>query len=324
VKGWPALVFLCACGIDETGLVVGGSDASSAESASADVNQAENAVDAPAESAPPQACSLDAGACVATLPAGWDLVAFDPSSENTCPSNYTSAPVVWNVSANPSACDCGCTVNKTPACDVGAVQRFVSTDNSCSMSGVTLNVNGAGCMAYPQSNTLSAYAKSTPLAPSGGTCTGDVIQNKANFGVNHGPTCKVPPACQEQFCGGDVPGGFELCVEHLGQQACPAGWSTPILAGDDFTFQCTSCSCDVNGASTCTNASLDIFSDSQCTSTKKLVTMPVDGNCDADAAQGFQPIAFEYHSTLTQNCNATGAKTASNIQLVNARTICCK
>ena len=40
--------------------------------------------------------------------------------------------------------------------------------------------------------------------------TGDIVANKAGFGQNHGPACKVPPACQEQFCGGDVPGGFAL------------------------------------------------------------------------------------------------------------------
>ncbi len=310
------MLVLCSCGISESGLL-------SVADAGVDAANVPDAfvADVQHEAAPPQACTVDAGACVASLPSGWDLVAFDPSNENACPSNYAAATVVSNLIALPGACDCGCTVTNAPACDVGTLQRYVSDDTSCSTTGVSLNVNGAGCTAYP-STTLLAHSKSAPLMPSGGTCTGDAIKTKTDFGENLGASCKVPPECQEQFCAGAVPGGFESCIEASGQQACPTGWSTPVVAGDDFTFDCSACTCDVNGPSTCTNASIDVFSDPQCTS--KLVTLAVDGNCDVDSAQGNAPAAFEYHATLTQTCNATGAKTTSNIQFVNERTICCK
>ncbi|HEX4517372.1 MAG TPA: hypothetical protein VH054_27695, partial [Polyangiaceae bacterium] len=191
-------------------------------------------------------------------------------------------------------------------------------------TGVTLPVNGGGCTAYPPSNALSSHAKSSPLAPSGGTCTGDPTKNRTAVGRNGGAVCTVPPACEEQFCGGDVPGGFESCIQAPGAQACPTGWSTPVLVGDDFSFDCSACTCDVNGASTCTNATLDIFGNSNCNQNQLLVTMSIDGTCAADSAQGDNPSAFEYHATLAQACNASGAKTASNVQLSNERTICCK
>jgi hypothetical protein len=292
-------------------------DASSQDVVGSDVQDAQK------EAGPPQSCSVDAGACVAGLPSGWDLVAFDPSNENACPSNYTSAPVVWNVVPTGAACDCGCTVTNPPACDVGTLQRYVSSDTSCGTTGVSLAVNGPGCTAYP-STTLLSHSKSSPLAPTGGTCTGDIIKSPTNVGRNAGAICRVPAACEEQFCGGDVPGGFQSCIQSQasGAQTCPSGWLNPVVVGDDFTFDCSACTCDVNGSSTCTNASVDIFSDSQCNT--KLVTMPVDGNCDVDTAAGQSPGAFEYHATLNQVCKATGAKTPSNVQLVNSRTICCK
>ncbi|HEY2368450.1 MAG TPA: hypothetical protein VGH87_18765 [Polyangiaceae bacterium] len=319
MRAWPALLFACSCGLDENGILQPGSDAS----IEADVVVSPDAQpDVAKEAGPPQPCSVDAGACVANLPPGWELVAFDPSNQNACPSNFTSAPVVSSVSPDASACGCGCTVTKTPACDVGSLVRYVSNDNTCSMTGVTLSVNGGGCTAYPPSNALSASAKSSPLPPSGGTCTGDVAKNPAGFTKVSGASCKVPSACEEQFCGGDVPGGFQRCIQQSGTQACPNGWANPVVVGDDFTFDCSACSCDVNGPSTCTGATLDIFGDTQCTN--KLVTLPVDGTCAADSAQGKDPNGFAYHATLTQACNATGAKTASNVQLVNERTICCK
>lgn len=317
MRAWPALLFLCSCGLDENGAMTQPSNDASVETA-ADVV---GLPDVQKEAAPPQACSIDAGACVAALPPGWELVAFDPSNENACPSNYGSASIVWNVITSPGVCDCGCTVTKPPACDVGSLQRYVSSDTSCGTTGVSLAVNGPGCTAYP-STTLLSHSKSSPLPPTGGTCTGDVIKDTSAFAKNNAVLCTVPPACQEQFCGGDVPGGFQPCIQASGSQACPAGWTNPVPVGDDFTFDCSACTCDVNGPSTCTNASVDIFSDSQCKT--KLVTMPVDGNCDFDSAQGQSPAAFQYHATLTQNCNATGPKTPSNVQLVNERTICCK
>jgi len=316
MRAWPALLFACSCGIDESGLIPTSSNDASVKDVVSD------SPDAQKEAAPPQACSVDTGACVASLPPGWELVAFDPSNESACPSNYASATVVWNVTTPDGTCDCGCTVTKPPVCDVGSLQRYTSTDTSCGTTGVLLNVNGSGCTAYPPSNSLSAYAKSSPLSPSAGTCTGDPIKNRSAVARNLATACTVPATCAEQFCGGDVPGGFQSCIQAAGEQASPAGWTTPLFVGDDYNFDCSACTCDVNGASTCTGATLDIFGDTQCTN--KLVTMPIDGNCDADSAQGKDPNGFAYHATLAQACNATGPMTASNLQLANERTICCK
>ena len=312
MRAWPALLFVGACGLGETGLMQTSNDASTTDVVQADVQK---------EAGPPQACSLDAGACVASVPAGWDLVAFDPSNENACPSNYVSAPVVMNVLAQPNACDCGCTVATSPACDVGSLQRYISADTSCSQTGQLFAVNGGGCNVLQTTGGLSAYSKSTPLAPSGGTCNSPAVKNKAGVAFARGASCNVPAECAEQFCSGDVPGGFEPCIQKSGEQACPAGWSTPVFVGDDFDFDCSACTCDLLGT-TCTAATLTFYSDTSCKTS--LAALAVDGQCAADPAVGQTPQSWTYSATVTPKCNATGAKTASNLKLANERTICCK
>jgi hypothetical protein len=306
---------LCSCGLDEGGLVQSSNDASVD-------NVVDSADEQPQkEAGPPQACSVDAGSCVASLPSGWALVAFDPSNENACPSNFASANVVMNVLAEPTACDCGCNVTTNPACDVGSLQRYISADTSCSQTGQVFAVNGGGCNVLQTTGGLSAYSKSSALAPSGGACTGNVVKNKSGIAFANGATCTVPDACAEQFCGGDVPGGFESCIQTSGEQACPAGWSTPVFVGDDFDFDCSACTCDVQGT-TCTNATLTFYSDTKCTAS--IAALAVDGTCAADPAAGQSPLAWTYTATVTPKCNAAGAKTASNVKLTNERTICCK
>lgn len=320
MRAWPALLFACSCGLDEAGLQQSSNDAST----EADVVVSPDAQpDVQKEAGPPQACSVEAGACVANLPSGWELVAFDPANENPCPSNYTSAHVVWNVSTNPDSCDCGCNVQTPPACDVGTLQRYVSNDTTCNQTGVAFAVNGPGCNVLQQTGGLSAYSKSTALTPSGGACTGTAMQNLTNVSKNNATTCAVPATCEEQFCGGDVPSGFQQCIQKTGAQiqTCPAGWNNAILAGDDFTYDCSACTCDFTGT-TCSAASLTFYSDDKCLTS--LASLAVDGTCSADPAVGKTPAAWTYAATVNTKCNATGAKTASNVQLVNARTICCK
>ena len=324
MRAWPALLFVCSCGLDENGLMTQPNDAS-VETAADVVGSPDAPVDVQKEAGPPQACSVDAGACVANLPSGWELVAVDPSNQSACPSNYTSAPVVVNVAPGAGACDCGCTVSTQPACDVGNLARFISADNSCNQTGNTFTASGPGCtlLTQGQIGPLSAYSKSSPLAPSGGKCTGDKKVNKASVATNAATTCAVPPSCQEQFCGGDVLSGFQSCIQKSGQQlqACPAGWSNGVLAADDFNFDCSACTCDLGGT-TCTNASVTFYSDAKCTTS--IATVMVDGQCDADPGAGQTPLSWKYKATTNVVCNATGPKTPSNLQLVNARTICCK
>lgn len=304
-----------ACSIDEYGNLPPLADAGS------DVIITPDVIDEPG---PPEPCTLAPGACVAALAAGWTITAFDPTAEATCPSNFIESPLVYDPQPQAGACDCGCSVTQQPACNLGLLPRMVSNDTSCGMTGVTLTVAGSGCNGWPPNTTsLDAYAQSSPLAPTLGSCTANAVANPSAVGSKVGRMCTPPSACVEQMCEGTVPTGLSLCVVHDGAQSlCPGGFGpTPMVVGDAIDLACSMCTCDMTG-STCTNASIDIYGDNMCKTTK-LASVPVDGNCDADSAGGSTARGFVYNATPNGACAATGPKTA-NATLTNQKTICCK
>ena len=318
MRSFGFLFVLCAaCSLDETGNLV--SFDGGALEANADVS-APDVVDEPG---PPAPCSLPPGSCIGALPSGWNVVAFDPTSESACPSNFIDATEIYDAIAQPDDCGCACTVTSAPLCNVGAMQRYVSNDASCNMFGVTLTMTGGGCSAWPQNTTdLDAYGKSLPLAPLGGTCNATSVTNSNAVASNVGRMCTPPSACAEQLCEGTVPQGLSLCVVANGAQTtCPGGFGpTPLVIGDSATVTCSQCGCDMS-PSTCTNTSLSIFGDLACQTS--LGTITVDGNCDADPVAGKAAAAFEYNATVNAQC-FTPQYTKGSATLQNQKTICCR
>jgi len=306
-----------ACSLDESGNLVsfdGAIEASAPDAFAPDVVE---------EPGPPAPCSVAPGACIGALPTGWNVVAFDPNAEAACPSNFIEATEIYDATPDPNDCSCSCNVTSDPICNVGAMQRYVSSDASCNMSGVILTMTGSGCTSWPPSTSLDAYSKSSPLAPLGGSCAPSTITSSNAVASKVGRMCTPPSACAEQLCEGSVPSGLSLCVVADGvQNLCPGGFGpTPLVVGDSATVSCSGCACDMS-ASTCTNASLQIFGDLLCKTS--LGTITVDGNCDADPLAGDTAVAFEYSATVNAQCASTSSGVTSSASLQNPKTICCK
>jgi len=121
---------------------------------------ASDASDAPAVQLP---CSVPPGPCVAALPVDWALVAFAPALASACPASFQSQDLFFAPVAQAGACDCSCSISQHPRCDVGSLQRYVSSDSSCSNTGIVLTVNGPGCTAWPPSSALLGHSMSIPL-----------------------------------------------------------------------------------------------------------------------------------------------------------------
>lgn len=334
VRWTGVALLLSACSLEEQGAALadgGAADAlpdagwvdaplpDAAVDATADAaDAADAAADAPSD-APPTCQST--GACTAALPPGWSPVAVPGDPATACSAGLSPSDLLAKVSAAAGACDCGCSVTKSPTCDVGTIQRYISNDASCGNTGVVLTVNGAGCTAISPI-TLSAYAKGAPPGPSGGACTATAIEDATKVDKQVLRAC-ASPACAESVCKGEVEAGFSACVIKAGNEpTCPAGFDTKrTLVGKSFTLGCSACSCDVNGASKCTGATLSYYSDAACT--KLVTTGPVNGQCNANQNAGASANHFRYSATLQQSCSAAGPKTATPA-LGDLTTVCCK
>ena len=119
-----SLAFVPSCGlISGLGdLELDGTDAGAdagVDTAVADAN-AKDVVTPPTDAAfdAPPGCAVT-GACTQSLPFGWDPIAVPTEATDACPSGYSSSDRISQVTAGLGACDCGCTVTKDPACDVG-------------------------------------------------------------------------------------------------------------------------------------------------------------------------------------------------------------
>ncbi len=239
--GFVVLAMTAACGLDESGLMpfagpvpeAGADVAAPNDGAPVDATPQETGQ----ESGPPQPCSTPPGACVAAVPNGWTLVAFDATGAATCPANYVGAATISEPQAGSGACDCSCAVTSSPTCESGTLQRYISTDQSCNQTGVTFNVNGAGCNALGNTGPLSSYSKSTALGPTGGTCSTGAVSNEAAVTTQAGRACAPPTECEEDLLLGqrserfrdvhrdrrraNVPGGVERDDDARGRRLRP-------------------------------------------------------------------------------------------------------
>lgn len=307
-------------GPDDAAVDGGAPDAFTPDSSASDAPNVPDAVDEPG---PPQPCTTPPGACVQSIPGGWTLVAFAPSRAVGCPGNFTQADVVEEPKAQAGACDCGCNVTKQPVCDVGSI-AFKVTGVNCASTGVTANVNGAGCQNLGAA-TVADHVQGTPIAPSGGTCSAPAVANPANVTTTAARSCDVPNECKEDVCNGSAPTGFGACISRPGTQTCPNGWNVkaPVYVGTGVDLACSTCTCQVNQPSTCTNATMSLFSTNNCSGNPASV-ISVDGQCNVPTGIGSNVDHFKYQATLNTVCQATGPKSPTTLDVLNKTTICCR
>jgi hypothetical protein len=320
------MLLVTACSLDEGGLAGSPVDAAAALDASgadgggdadpSDIGVADIGVpDVPAD------CK-DTGPCTQSIPQGWVLGAAPTNPADVCPVGFATKDYLAQVTAQAGACDCGCTVTKDPVCDQGTVSLTYANDSSCSLQSVSLTFPGCKYMAGTYS--LANYVKSARLPPTGGTCTGNAVEDKTKTQKSPLRACDAPSKCAEDYCSGAlVPAGFDVCIHKDGDEpTCPAGFATRrAVVGSDFTLGCSACTCDVNGPSACTGTSIKLYNDSSCATEK--ASFVADGNCGQVQNPGSTVSYAKYVGTLTKACTATGTKAATPT-LAQKTTICCK
>ena len=263
------------------------------------------------------ACRTPPGACVNGLPSGWKLVAFANSRNLACPAGLEQKEVVTAPVAGAGACDCSCTLDATPSCHKGAMRTAYSTDDSCDKTGASVNVNGTGCTAL--NGSLSTYFAGHPV-DAVAHCTATATADKTKVTVAQQRYCDIPRACQEDVCNGDAGNGFSACIATEGDVACPSGWDTRTVVGDDVTLSCAACT-GCSASASCTGGKLQFFSDSSCNT--PLVTVDVNDTCVSTNGGG-NIKSFLYSATPANvQCTGTGPKTGT-VGLAAPRTICCK
>jgi hypothetical protein len=284
------------------------------------------ATDANADAdAQPAACTTSSTTCTSALEAGWTAIAFASDRTAACPAGYITRDLVKSPAAAAGACTCACAINAAdpPTCAKGSFAGLIGT-STCTTTGVTYNVNGAGCTSLNQTGNLSTVARYAPLALTKGTCDSSVTKDAAKLGSTPVRACEPPPACGEDVCRGDGLAPFGSCIAHDGDVACPAGpFTTKTLTGPSATLTCGGCASCTNTAS-CGPAKLHFFNDSACAT--EVATRLVNDACNAVASG--TPNAtnsyFKYEvATMNAACTASTTPTTA-VALDLPRTICCR
>ncbi len=287
-------------------------DAPSAEAAAMDAT----------ENGPSPDDAGPAGPCVAAVPAGWTIVAYE-GARASCPAGFGGAHDEYSGgTTTPAACPCTCQITTAPDCTTGTESTsFGVAGATCPAAGASFPVKGATCTPLPQPGSLAQNFAAEPVAFSGGACSG------AAAGVSAGVTkqgvryCDVSSANAESVCEGTAPAGFAACVVSPGDVACPAGspFGKKTLVADDEVLACSACkTCTVTG--TCASATVTFYSDPQCT--QAVAELPADGGCVPSNASGKMVAAVEYAAEADASCAASGS--VASVSPEGPRTLCCR
>lgn len=263
-------------------------------------------------------CTTAPGACVAALPAGWTLAAYEASRAAACPAGYTQDDIVASPVAGAGACGCDCAFDSPPSCTKGMVPTQYGF-NSCSQNGATLNVDGSGCASLGFVGTLQTHFSATPAPATSLACTASTLTDASKVTTSDQRVCHAPTACEEDVCSGIVDAGFQACIVHDGDQACPSGWPTKTVVGGAATLSCAACT-GCTGTADCTDEKVQFFSDANCNNAGP--TLAANTMCVASSQSVVA--AYKYTATVSNaKCDGTGPKTATP-GLTKPQTVCCK
>lgn len=298
----------CSLVTDLNDLASGGADA-----------VADSALDSAPDSALPLGCpTLDASACApATLPEGWSytLVA---SPDASCPSEYASASLAYDLGLGVGACACGCSTTGAYSC-AGSISIGSGT---ATCTGITKSFDaGDDAACFPTVfNDPHLLVGSLP-APSGSpTCNTNVTGNKA--WTSSTETACVP-SCAADYCAAAAP--FRRCVVSETNAACPAPFTQAMPSAgvaSNVTVDCEQCACGIPPPGKCTAKGL-AYSTNDCSGTPIL-------NSDAGIYEngicynfGASVNSVSYAPTVPQpTCTITGGGDGS-VAFANPLTICC-
>jgi hypothetical protein len=304
----------------------GGPDTGTKYTGAGDTSTKDTGTDAPSP-----VDASDAGAtgctCIAPVPAGWTLVAFNAASHGPCPTGYGTPTnvIVDPTNLGPSTCSCTCDVATQPNCYTGQVTLTYGT-GVCDTSAGTFAVNNGACVAASLPFAASNHAV-TPLAPTGGSCSPNVTETPPSPGGGMGKACTVATAPTGAGCsGGQVcappsASPFALCIAQSGQVTCPASYPTAHKTGTGVTGGgCGACTCATPNTS-CDSPTFSVYSDGACAT--QLCTMTADGTCQAVTASA-TGASYLYTATANIGCiPPTQPTPTGNASLDGLSTICC-
>lgn len=262
-----------------------------------------------------------AGACVAAIPQGWALVAYE-TARNACPAGYGAGHDEYT-GATAGAGACTCTCQPTGAkCTSGTIATWWGNGGgACGNAGQSVTVAGSSCEPLGAGGTLAQYYASQAAPFAAGTCTGTPQSNPGQVTKQGVRYCGVPPTGADAVCAGMAPAGFAACIVSAGDVACPAGspFLKKTLVADDETLACSACTtCTETGS--CSNPKITLFADSSCT--QKVVQLASDGSCVPTNANNQYVGAAEYSAEVQATCSASGS--TPRFSPVGPHTLCCR
>jgi hypothetical protein len=276
------------------------------------------------------ACQTQGYTCVVPAPNGWDTVAFDATSQAGCPTGLTQKKVdvdPTNLSA-PAQCGCACTPGGTVSCENGNIGVKFGPDDTCSMTtAITFPGNDGNCNT--QQIVVQPFSQVTPPL-SGGTCTAAPTTTVPPTGATQGEYCNGEKAFGGGCTGGQVcalaPAGYQGCIHHGGQVACPGdGYATQHAVGTlQDTRNCSPCSCNGTPTATCAGT-WTFYTSNNCSGSS--VSIPADGTCHPTS----EPPPATYNSTVLAAtptnlaCVQPAAPSPTgSVALNGADTVCCQ
>jgi hypothetical protein len=198
-------------------------------------------------------CGEDAGACVASVDAGWTMVLYSPTESVTCPPMFSRMAVVSAV-AQAGACACGAGETTTaPTCEDGNLSVTWGYSSCSNYGPQSVAGSGGACEPMWSRGTGEVHLnelEAAPLQPTGGACSSAGKPNTSDVMVTSGTVCSIPAGCDEGTCD-NVPSGFHVCIEKSGTESvCPGSWNgdgSPIEIGTTYQLTCSSCGCSFTG-----------------------------------------------------------------------------
>jgi hypothetical protein len=280
-------------------------------------------------------CATQGFVCAPSVPAGWSLVAYVPTTRPTCPSGWgSSAPNVEDPDGG-STCACTCGAPHGNPCVQGTLSLSLG-QNECGCAQVQDVPLVSDGLCDPIGRSFGqpcggwGDGKVAALAPAPVACA-EVHQLPPITYAAQGETClPLEPAGAGCATGGAClpqPAPATACIEQSGvQTACPAGFTQLHVVYPPGNVvdgrQCGTCGC-MSTATSCNSATVTLYDDGSCT--KNGVGVQANGNCNG--LNGDPTDAGWFIYTATPNTTAcAGAATSpldGGLAVTNPRTICC-
>lgn len=280
--------------------------------------------------------------CVEALPNGWTLARVEQGAGIAPPAGAcddgSSPYVVFTEPAGPAECTkCECGPLSGTTCAPPPI-RCYNVTGTCSIGSDdwTSALQSGNCVKptglLDGSSILSCKLLDTAMVTDAGTCapSNADFPNKDMFG-GWVRACAVTE--NGSGCGGSsvcVPEGSaneSSCIWQSGDQACPVGWPSKVVAyaGADDDRSCTACGCSVSP--TCTGGSYTFYDVEACGPGGTDTPIVVDATDCVNLSVLVDLGTWSAKANLPVpggSCTPTGGDSTGSVTPTGAVTFCCQ